>query len=177
AIADFNKVVKIRPHSLVYNSRGAAWFRKENYDKAIADYTSAIEKNPGFDKAYFNRGFAWATKAVFDKAVSDYKKAVELNPAYKDAYNQLAWLLAVCPDKKIRDGSEAVKISGRLVKLDRTPDFLDTLAAAYAEAGKFKEAVSAQKEAIALIEKQGDYPDLAEYVKRLKAYEAFKPPL
>ena len=64
-------------------------------DKAIEDYTKAIELNPQHANAYHNRGLAWSKKGDRDKAIEDYNKAIELNPQYADAYNNRgnAWLL------------------------------------------------------------------------------------
>ena len=59
------------------------------------------------------------------------------------AQNDLAWLLATCPDNSVRNGQKAVELAQQAVQLSngRSPEILDTLAAAYAEAGRFHEAV------------------------------------
>ena len=60
---------------------------KSQYDKAISDYTKAIEINPRFAEAYYNRGLAYGKKGQYDKAISDYTKAIEINPRFAEAYN------------------------------------------------------------------------------------------
>lgn len=66
-----------------YKFRGNAWINsKGEYDKAIADYTKAIEIDPRYAFAYNNRGLAWGKKGEYDKAIADYTKAKEVNPAY-----------------------------------------------------------------------------------------------
>jgi tetratricopeptide (TPR) repeat protein len=72
--------------------------------------------------------------------------------------DELAWLLATYPDSKSRDGSEAVRLAERACVLTerRIPALLDTLAAAYAEAGNFESAVSAAEEALKRAHSSGD---------------------
>lgn len=75
------------------------------------------------------------------------------NTATADAQNTLAWELAVDPQAELRDGLRAVKLMENLLEepVNRTAQYLDTLAAAYAEAGRHADAVKAQLEAIGRI--------------------------
>ena len=91
--------------------------------------------------------------------------------------NALAWLRATSPDAVFRDGAAAVAMAQRVIELAgvRTPDFLDTLAAAYAEAGMFAEAKQTLREALKLAEGRNETA-LAERLKaRLRLYEARTP--
>ena len=62
-----------------YN-RGLAWDKKGEYDKAIADYTEAIQLDPKLAPAFNNRGLAWDEKGEHDKAIADYNEANRLDP-------------------------------------------------------------------------------------------------
>ena len=75
-------------------------------------------------------------------AASAYRAALALAPDYGPALNNLAWLLATHPDATVRDGAEAVRLAELAVSSADapTPGLLDTLAAAYAAAGRFEEA-------------------------------------
>jgi len=88
--------------------------------------------------------------------------------------NTLAWLLATSNDPAARNGQAAVAYAekGAAITNRRDPYMLDTLAAAYAEAGQFTNAVKVQKESIALM-KEGQTKK--EYESRLKLYESNKP--
>ena len=90
------------------------------------------------------------------------------------AMHNLAWRLATSSDPAIRDGPGSVSLAEKAVAgTNRTNAmYLDTLAAADAEAGQFAKAVAVQKEAIALL--PPDRPKPA-YASRLKLYEAKKP--
>ena len=89
----------------------------------------------------------------------------------------LAWLLATCHDPNRRNGEEAVRWAKQACgQADNTrPEYLDTLAAAYAEAGRFDEAVKSEKEAIKRANAT-NRADLAEtYQTRLKLFESGAP--
>ena len=176
AIADYTKAIEINPkNALAYNNRGNAWYDKGDYDKAISDYTKAIEINPQYANAYYNRGYVWGDKGKYDKAISDYTKVIEINPKHVSAYNGLAWLMATCPDDRYRDGKQAVVLAEKAVKLDETTSRLDTLAAAYAEAGRFQDAIKTQERAITRLKQEGGAEDLPEYEEHLASYKAGKP--
>ncbi len=101
-------------------------------------------------------------------------RTTEINPAFAPGFNNLAWLLATCPDDQYRDGNTAVENATRACELSQwaKPDCLGTLAAAYAEAGEFELAIKWQTKAIELA--TPDY-DMAAAQSRLKLYEAGKP--
>ena len=88
----------------------------------------------------------------YQEAVAECGKALETAPRNAALRNKLAWMLATCPEASVRDGAEALEIARLLVEGSgrREPQNLDTLAAAYAEAGRFGKAVAAAEEASAL---------------------------
>jgi WD40 repeat protein/tetratricopeptide (TPR) repeat protein/tRNA A-37 threonylcarbamoyl transferase component Bud32 len=89
-------------------------------------------------------------------------------------YNSQAWTLATHPDALKRDGPGAVRLAERAVAATdrKNPEFLDTLAAAYAEKGEFTKAINVQKEAIALLQTDWARQD---YASRLELYEHNSP--
>ena len=70
-----------------YLMRGEILSGNQQYDRAIADYTAAIELKPDYAEAYNNRGFAYYLKGEFERAISDYTRAIQLRPNYPKAYN------------------------------------------------------------------------------------------
>ncbi|HEV2691966.1 MAG TPA: tetratricopeptide repeat protein [Verrucomicrobiae bacterium] len=98
-----------------------------------------------------------STSNYFETA-SNYRNALTQNPDSTEILNDLAWLLATCPDKKIRDGAQAVTFAQHACELTQFKEtiFLGTLAAAYAEAGKFDDAVTTAKRACELASKNGE---------------------
>ncbi len=92
--------------------------------------------------------------------------------------DQLAWTLATCPERSIRNGDEAVSLALRAVQLagGREPALFATLAAAYAECGRFSEAVRAAERAVAMAAQRGDAADaIAAFRSQLKLYRAGSP--
>lgn len=70
-----------------YFYQGVANAKKGSLDRAISDFSKAIELNPDLTEAYYNRGLAFLKKNNFDFAIDDFNKAVEINPKYSEAYN------------------------------------------------------------------------------------------
>jgi tetratricopeptide (TPR) repeat protein len=175
AIAEFSKVIQLKPkYAGAYNNRGVSYAHKRDWDKSIADYNEAIRLNPEYVEAYYNRGITYNNKGDWDKSIADYNEAIRLNPDYAEAYDHLAWLLAVCPDANIRNGAKAVEYAKKACELsDRKPgSWFATLAAAYAEAGHFDDAVKWQNEYLA---SDSSTDDWSKARQRLTLYEQNKP--
>ena len=68
-------------------SRGYTWNQQREFDKAIAEYSTAIRLDPGYADAYFGRGFAWNEKKQLDKAIADYTEVIRLQPKNAHAYD------------------------------------------------------------------------------------------
>jgi tetratricopeptide (TPR) repeat protein len=94
--------------------------------------------------------------------------AIRLDPTFARPYNSRAWIWATCSEPKFRAGSRAVESARRACELSKYEDanWIDTLAAAYAEAGDFERAVEWQEKAIKLL--PDDFKKRAE--ERLKLY-------
>ena len=98
---------------------------------------------------------------------------IRIDPNFSRAYNNLAWLLATCPDAKFRDGKRAVELATKACELTKWKVALDigTLAAAHAEAGDFEAAVQWQTKANGLY---GAGKDREKGEARLKLYQQKK---
>ena len=85
----------------------------------------------------------------------------------------MAWFLSVCPDEDYRDGKKAVEYAEKALKMTGEKDwnFIDTVAAAYAENGEFDKAIELQKKAVEYAPEK----ERASYESRLKLYESKKP--
>jgi tetratricopeptide (TPR) repeat protein len=101
----------------------------------------------------------------YGKAVAEYRKVTQLTPTDATAWNSLAWIQATCPEASVRDGKEAVECAKRACAVRKTPMFIETLAAAYAESGDFDEAVKIQTEAL----RTRGFFRSAEQLRRLQA--------
>jgi tetratricopeptide (TPR) repeat protein len=175
AIKDYTEVIRLSPKDGdAYFNRGVAYEKKEEYDKAIEDYTEAIRLDPKDSNARSNRGNAYKMKLEYDKAVEDYTRAIQLgsNPY---AHNALGWMLATCPKESLRNGKKAIEHATKACEMWDWKDAhgLESLAAAHAESGNFKEAVKWQKRATEIGFPDKDKQERAQL--RLRRYEAGKP--
>jgi tetratricopeptide (TPR) repeat protein len=114
------------------------------------------------------------------RAVADLRQALALKPdpsSKVTALNNLAWILATCPDGSVRDGNEAVRYAEEACRLTafKQPKFISTLAAAYAEAGRFPDAVKTAETAINLAKAMGDVRTATLCQQLLLLYQAGKP--
>jgi tetratricopeptide (TPR) repeat protein len=178
AIAHYQTALRITPeNATAHNNLGNALRQKGRVDEAIAQCQVALQINPDYADAHDNLGNALFQKRRVAEAITHYQKALQINPDYAEAHNNLAWVLATAPQVSLRNGDEAVKLAERANQLTggKTPIILHTLAAAYAEAGRFGDAIRSVQKAIELAQAAGQ-KDLAErFTGELKLYEAGLP--
>lgn len=176
AIADYNTALKLDPNlAPAYSNRGISWMAKGNNDRALADFNQAIRLSPQMMDAYNSRGFVWKAKGDPQRAIADFSQVIKLEPKFADAYDSLALILATSADAKVRNGKRSVELATKACELTQWKNvyYLNTLAAAYAEAGDYQQAASWQEKAIAA----KSYTKAAEVAaqERLKLYRAGKP--
>jgi tetratricopeptide (TPR) repeat protein len=110
----------------------------------------------------FETGELYALCGQPKLAAPYYEKAVEMGPSYTNALNNYAWFLATGTEAEVRDGRKAVQLAQKACELSqwKVPVIIGTLAAAYAQAGRFEDAVRTAERARDLASEQG-VPEVA----------------
>jgi tetratricopeptide (TPR) repeat protein len=176
AIADFSKAIELDPKRWdSWAMRGLAYGELGEQDKAVADYGQAIKLAPKEESLYVRRGEIYVQQGAYAKARDDFMTAVQLDGKSYGALDALAWLLATCPEDKIRNGDKAVEYARKAYENKEDNNCLQTLAAAYAEVGDYQKAVEWQKKALADPRLQEDKEASRRAELRLKLYESGKP--
>jgi protein O-mannosyl-transferase len=157
AEAEYSTALLSRPGDVVITETLARLARKVENQKTLASLFEALKSQPT-PEIHGQIAVIQTMQGEFQKAIGHYTEALRLRPDSPDALNNLAWLLATCPNAHLRDGVQAVKHAERACELTQyavTP-FVGTLAAAYAEAGRFEEAIATAEKACALASESGD---------------------
>ena len=145
--------------------------------QAAAQYEQAIREKPGDARLHYLYAMTLASQGNARAAADQYRQVLTLQPDIVEALNNLAWILAASSDDELRNGAEAVRLAERACELSeqREPVLLGTLAAAYAEAGRFAEALKTAEKARGLAAAAG-LKDVAEKNSQLlELYRAGKP--
>jgi tetratricopeptide (TPR) repeat protein len=151
AIAQYRQALAINPgYAKAHTNLGDALRHQGQWDEAIAEYLKALEIQPDYAEACCNVALLLAQQGRFAEAITQYAKAVELMPGNPLIENNLAWLLATCPDTALRNGPKAVMLAQQASQLSggNNPTILHTLAAAYAAAGQIPEATQTTRQAL-----------------------------
>ena len=178
AITQFQRVLQINPHDAkAHYKLGITLFQKGRVDEAIDHYQKALQIEPEDAEGHGNLGNALQQKGKVDEAITQYQKALQILPANPEFQNNLAWLLATCPQAALRNGTKAVELARQANEIagGKNPFFLDTLAAAYAEAGRYSEAVETAQRALRLAEGQSNARLAGQLQVEMKLYQAGKP--
>ena len=121
-------------------------------DEAIDGLQTALKYKPRAPEIHDLLGALYSQRGNLASAIAEYETVLQLQPDNVVVLNNLAWLLATTADAGLRDGPAAVGLAEKACRLTnyQRPLFLGTLAAAYAESGRFDEAVSIAQKALAL---------------------------
>jgi len=163
AIGEYEKALAIKPDfAQGHLALGHALMRAGRLADAIAQFKIAVQLQPGYAHARNSLATAFAATQQWGEAIRCWRETLEINPNNIAAQSGLAWTLATAPDPTLRNGAEALAISQHLSQTTdaSNPMLLRVLAAAYAEAGRFPEAIETTERGIALATSQ-DHADLA----------------
>jgi tetratricopeptide (TPR) repeat protein len=178
AIGFYTITVSLNPHDAsAFYSRGASYANMGQFPLAIADFNESIKLKPQWD-TFYTRGRAYENSGKYGEAIADFYAALALKPdnfGTVAIQNELAWLLATCTDDTLRDGKKAVSVALSAWKNSgqKSRAVMDTLAAAYAEAGDFVDAAKWEQQFLAT--RDLTPKEIADANARLELYKQGEP--
>jgi Flp pilus assembly protein TadD len=153
-------------YSAAHNNLANILSREGNLRDAASHYEIAVTADPSNAEAHCAFARALTEAGNPQRAIAEYRTAIATRPDWAPCLINFSWLLSAHADPGIRQPAEAVRLAERSVALtDRhDPGALDALAAAYAAAGRFNEAVQAGLAAETLAT-QGGLRDAAQQIR------------
>lgn len=153
AESNFVEAIRVMPISIWPRiNLGKTYYFQQRYDAALAQWAEALKLQPNDVHTHTFVALTFDRQKKFADAARHYEIAVRFDPRAPFPRAQLAWMLATSPDQAIRDGKRAIDLARPLIDMSggESPRALDILAAAYAEAGDFDNAVRTAEAALQL---------------------------
>jgi len=177
AMFHYREVIRIAPdYAVTYNNLGLIMQIQGRFDEAISYHRKSLQLEPEVAITHKLLGNALAAKGEIEEALSNYQQALRLDPNYVEPMDQMARILCTHPDQKLRDVKKAIELAERAAVLTEYKDakVLDTLAAAYAAAGRFEQAIETTQKALELASAGQDVL-LTEHIRsQLESYKQAK---
>ena len=178
AIDYYRRANRSQPNSFeTVKNLGSALAATGRFEEAIQCYRQAIQIRPGHPETLVYLGMTLGQAGRNREAADAYRAALKLNPDLPEALNNLALILATSSEDGLRNGPEAVQSAERACQLTqfRQPQFIETLAAAYAEAGRFQDAQAVMTQLEQLATNAGRTGLAEKYHRLLERYRAGQP--
>jgi tetratricopeptide (TPR) repeat protein len=178
AIAEFKKTLETQPDfAEAHNNLGNILLERGQVEVAMNHFQMALQLQPDFAEAHYNLGKALLENGRVQEALAHCQKSLKLQPDNPDALSLLAWVLATWPEASVRNGAQAVKLAEQANELSggRNLLVLRALAAAYAEAGQYAEAITTARRAGQLADAQSNATLAEELRAQLRCYQAGSP--
>jgi tetratricopeptide (TPR) repeat protein len=174
-------MVRYRVATAIDHRYGKAWYnmgqllrKSGQWQAAVEAYLAADRANPHDVATQLNLASVLPRLGRYREAIEHFDEALKMDPNSIEGLNNLAWLLSTAPEASVRDGGRAVTLAGRGCSLTefKLPVLLGTLGAAYAEAGRFAEAIAAAERACAAASQAGDTATASKNQELLALYRA-----
>ena len=178
AVQSYRKAIALDPEQYLYHrALGVALGLQGKLDEALVCFKRAVELNPNDPGAHFNQGLVLVQQRRLDEAVAQYRTVLRIDPEYVKALNALALVLAAAPDAGLRNGKEATVLGETACRKTNngSAELLETLACAYAEAGRFGDAARTAEKALGLARAGNDPQRAAEIESRLELFKRQQP--
>jgi Flp pilus assembly protein TadD len=159
------------------NNLGFAYIRQGRTYEAVDHFQKAAELQPANPGFHANLGTALNAIGRHREAAIQLEEALRVSPSEINVANNLAWLLATCPDSSVRNGSKAVDLAQRAIRLSggNHATYYGTLSVAFAEAGQFDQAIDAGQKAVSLAVAENNKPLEDRYRNLIELFQSHRP--
>lgn len=174
----FERSLRINRHQPeLLSSVGVFYLESGRVETAKSHFEEALAIEPNFPDAHYNLGNLYLQIADAPQALTHYQRTLETKPDDIQTLNNRAWILATWPDPSIRNGPKAVELAEHADSLTSRKNqvIAATLAAAYAETGRYPEAVRAAERAIQLAASEGRETRVLALREQLATYKSGNP--
>jgi Tfp pilus assembly protein PilF len=178
AAAAFEAALAIDPaYAQAHNNLGAVLQLLGRPAVALEHYRRAIALRPDNVEAHLNLGLLLSSVGRAAEAVLELTKTLNLTPDLPPALAGLAWIRATAADSELWNVQEAIALGERAVRLTGRRDIaaLDALAAAYAAAGRFSDAIATARAGVDAATAAGASDLAARFRERLEMYQQGRP--
>jgi tetratricopeptide (TPR) repeat protein len=178
AVGELREAMRLKPEDpLGPLNLGMALQFQEDWAEAAVAYRRAIALQPGSAAGHRGLAFVLGRRGQTAEAQREYEQALHLDPRWPAAALREAWDRATNPHAGRRNGTVAVQLAQQVVEAagETEPQVLDVLAAAYAEAGRFPDAIETGRKALELAGARGRSDLAAAIQQRLRGYENNQP--
>jgi tetratricopeptide (TPR) repeat protein len=178
AFREYQEALRLNPNAALAHVNFATLLAEmDRFDDALAEYTKAAQLAPEDPRPHYLMGKACLRHHQSAEALKHFRQALQLNPNDFETLTWLARVLASDENSAVRNATEAVSLAERATRLTggEQPFVFDTLAMAYAEAGRFKDAVATAQKAIELAAAAGSQKTIPEMQQHLQLYQIGQP--
>lgn len=178
AISLLQAAVDLRPdNSPAHENLAKALLQKGQIADALVHYRKLLELQPDNMEVHNIVGTVLVQQGRVAEGVEEWQKVLAVEPDNGNAMSNLAWVFATSPDQSLRDGPKAVQLAENAARISggRMPILFRTLAAAYAESGRFPEAVRAAQQGMQLANSQGNLGLATDLQRNITLYQQQQP--
>ncbi len=178
AISRLQAAIDLRPENApAHDNLAKALLKKGQVAEAMAHYRKFLELDPSNVEARNTLGTALIQQGHVREALDQWQEVLAIQPENGNAASNLAWVFATCPEGSIRDGTRAVELGEKALRISggKIPMIFRVLAAAYAENGRFSDAIEIARRGADLANSQGNPALATELASNIALYESGRP--
>jgi Flp pilus assembly protein TadD len=178
AISKLEAAIDLRPENgPAHDNLAKALLQKGRFAEAMVHYRKFLEIEPGNVEARNILGTALIQQGHVREAIEQWQNALRIDPENGNAASNLAWVFATCPETSSRDGARAVELGQKALRISggKIPMIFRVLAAAYAENGRFSQAIETAQRGADLANSQGNLGLAADLRSNITLYQASTP--